>query len=103
MPDDFVSYVGDPDLHDGEVVSVSRDGSDARVEVRGTSGRRYELAFAGAERVSQHRPVGMRLYALVEMRATPPLRRFVFANWDEEDNAALEVEAFELRCTPLPG
>jgi hypothetical protein len=102
MTGDFVSYVGDPALHDGEIVAVSRDGSDVRIQVRGVSGRSYELAFAGVERISQEGAVGMRVYALTEMCATPLLRRFVFANW-EEDDAALEVEAVELSCTPLPG
>jgi hypothetical protein len=34
----------------------------------------------------------MMLYALAEVRAQEPLRRFVFVNWDEEnDDARLEV------------
>jgi hypothetical protein len=38
----------------------------------------------------------MMVYALTEMPATPPLRRFVFVNWDEEDDASLEVVARDL-------
>ena len=36
------------------------------------------------------------LYALIERRETPPGRRFVFGNWDEEDDAFLEVVANEI-------
>jgi hypothetical protein len=35
----------------------------------------------------------MMLYALTEMSDDPPMRRFVFANWDEESDARLEVRA----------
>jgi hypothetical protein len=35
----------------------------------------------------------MLLYALSELRSTPPLRRFSFANWDDDDDAFLEVDA----------
>jgi hypothetical protein len=94
-------YVGHPDLHDGQVVTVSRRGSDVHVEVRGASGRIYEVAFSGVESLTQLRPEGMVLYALTEMPSEPPLRRFVFANWHEEDEACLEVEALDFRCTPL--
>lgn len=55
----FVAYVGDPDLHDGKVVAVSRDGPDARVEVLGGSGRRYEIFFSGVEPVSDRHAQGM--------------------------------------------
>lgn len=33
------------------------------------------------------------LYALSELRCEPPLRRFAFANWDDDSTAYLEVEA----------
>jgi hypothetical protein len=102
MADEFVAYVDDSDLHDGTVVAVSHDGTELRVEAVGGSGQRYEVFFIGVESVMQRRAEGMRLYALSEMRSKPPLRRFVFSNWDEEDDAALEVHAKDLTCTALP-
>ena len=33
------------------------------------------------------------VYALSELRAEPPSRRFVFPNWDEDDDAFLELIA----------
>jgi hypothetical protein len=39
----------------------------------------------------------MRLYALNEMSHPPPQRRFVFANWDVEDTARLEIIATGFR------
>lgn len=35
----------------------------------------------------------MLLYSLSELSAEPPYRRFVFANWNDEDDAALEIDA----------
>lgn len=101
MTAEFVGYVGGADLHDGEVLAVRREGSDARVDVRGASGH-YEVAFVGVQSLERHRPEGMRMYALTELKDMPPLRRFVFANWDEDDDASLAVQAVGFTCTPLP-
>jgi hypothetical protein len=79
MTPDFVAYVGDPDLHDGRVVTVRRNGSAVHVEVRGASRRRYDVSFSGTQTVTSHHPDGMLLYSVSEMRGTPPLRRFVFS------------------------
>jgi len=54
-------------------------------------GREVELKFLDVQRIKQHQPVGMQLYALAEMAEPHPWRRFVFVNWDEEDDAQLEV------------
>ncbi len=43
------------------------------------------------------------LYALSEMRAPAPLRRFAFANWDDDDDAILEIDAATVRVYEEPG
>ena len=95
--DDFVAYVGPPEIHDGVVEAVEREGDQVRVLLRGGIGRPIEVVFRGVESVTARRAEGMVLYALAEMRAPAPLRRFVFANWEEEDDASLEVIARELQ------
>jgi len=47
----------------------------------------------------------MTIYALAEVKAEAPLRRFVFSNWDEDDDALLEVVArdFSWRETTARG
>jgi hypothetical protein len=103
-PGKVVSHVGDDGLRDGVVVAVSQDGSDARVQVRGGNGDRFEVCFSGVASISEHRAAGMRIYALAEMTGKPPLRRFVFfAHWDEPDDATLEVDAMTVAFEPLPG
>ena len=94
MPDhSFVGYVGDPDFHDGSIVSVEESDGTVRVRVRGASGKLFVVDFSGVAEVRAFDPKGMKLYALSEMSCQPPLRLFVFANWDEESKARLEVEA----------
>ena len=89
----FIGYVGDPDFHDGSILSVEQQEGMARVRVRGASGKHFRVDFNGVGAVRANRPVGMVLYALSEMGALPPMRRFVFANWDERSDADLEVDA----------
>ena len=92
----FVAYVGPPDLHDGQVVELAHNGDTLRVLVQGDGGRRMAVECLGVVDVQAVKPEGMTLYALVEMTAPPPLRRFVFANWDD-DASTLEVLARQVR------
>jgi hypothetical protein len=89
----FVQYVGSADFHDGRIVDVRHDADAMRVHVCGASKRVYVAEFPGGKVWKINRPVGMFLYSLSEMRTNPPLQHCVFANWDEEDDAALEIEA----------
>jgi hypothetical protein len=89
----FVGYIGDPDFHDGTVTAVEQQDTTVRVGIRGASGKCFVVEFGGVRALRANRPVGMLLYALSELSGTPPLRRFSFANWDDDDDAFLEVDA----------
>lgn len=89
----FVAYVGDPDFHDGSILAVEHQDDEFRVRVRGASGKVYVVTFNGVLAVRKNRPEGMLLYSLSEQRGDPPLRRFVFANWDDDSNSYLEIDA----------
>jgi hypothetical protein len=89
----FLGYVGDPDFHDGRVVSIGASNDGVRVRIRGASGQMFVAEFGAGRIVRSNKPEGMLLYALSEFRNEPPFRKFVFANWDEDDAAALEIEA----------
>ncbi len=89
--DELLGYRGGPELHDGKIASVSSFGTTLTVLVTTIEGREVGLKFLDVQRIKQHQPVGMQLYALAEMAGTHPWRRFVFVNWDEEDEARLEV------------
>jgi hypothetical protein len=102
MSEGFVAYRGDPDFHDGKVVAVHHEGDTARVVVKAESGRVLEVRFSGVDSLRSHKAEGMTLYSLTEVEAPTPLRRFVFANWDEEDDARLEVVALDFDWRDLP-
>src|SRR5262249_32980691 len=93
MADEFLAYVGNPDFHDGSIVSVEQLATTARVRVRGESGKEYVVEFSGFASVRAISPEAMVLYALSELRGDPPLRRFSFANWDDESESLLEIDA----------
>jgi Cysteine-rich CPCC len=99
MSEGFVGYRGGHDLHDAKVVSVEQDSDVARVVIETVDGRRILLEFFEVASLTQSQANGMMLYGLSEFESTAPLRRFVFANWDDDDDARLEVvaAAFERR------
>lgn len=100
--EDFIAYVGDPDLHDGSVVGIQCEGDTTRITIRGSSGRLFTAEFRGAVSVKAHRAEGMHLYAVSELKAPSPLRRFVFSNWDPEDDACLEIAAETVILSDFP-
>jgi hypothetical protein len=91
----FVAYVGEPDFHDGSILSVEQQDTVARVRVRGASGKVYVVAFSGVSALRAKSPEGMLLYALSELLGDPPVRRFSFANWDDDSEASLELDALD--------
>ena len=91
----FIGYVGRSDFHDGVLLRVSVEGRTVEVVVKGYSGREHVVLFEGVDEVQMTEPEGMVLYSLSEMRATPPLRKFVFTNSEENRPAALSVVAEE--------
>jgi len=96
----FVGYVGEPDFHDGSVLEVDRVDDSLRIRVRGNSGRTYSVVFGNVVQLRANRPNGMLLYALSEFTGKPPIRRFVFVNWDDEDESALKIDAETIDVRP---
>ena len=96
----FVRYLGDADFHDGRVLDLERREQSITVRVRGGSGRVFVVEFGNVLHFRAIQPKGMLLYALSEFTGPPPLRRFVFANWDDEAKSILEVEAETIQVRP---
>lgn len=88
----FIGYVGDPEVHDGIITSISQSGATVLVTIRTQSGGELKIEFQEVVSVKSNRPEGMMLYALAEMK-NPEHRHFVFANWEDEDDACLEIVA----------
>jgi hypothetical protein len=94
---EFVGYIGNPDLHDASISAVRRSRDEIEIVATASDGRPLSVTFRGVQSVKSSHPEGMMLYALVELKASPPLRRFVFVNWDENDSSHLEISATEYR------
>jgi len=92
----FVRYWHSEDVHDGKVRQVIQDTEQVRVLVDTSDGRLVTFEFSGVESVSLNRPEGMLLYSLTEIGSAPPHRKFVFTNWEEDDEARLEVMATDM-------
>jgi hypothetical protein len=90
---DFIRYVGNEDIHDGTIKRVTHVNDTVQVVVRGKSTGAWEVVFHQVQSIDQHRAEGMLLYAIAEMRANDPFRRYSFASWDEDDDARLDVVA----------
>lgn len=96
MPDAFIRYVGPSDLHDGRIVQVISNQGTTNVMVKSYEGRQFDLIFSGVTDYQATAPEGMTLYALAEMQHAPPQRKFVFANWDDDDASELTIVATDL-------
>ena len=99
MNDAFVQYLNNEDVHDGVIRRVSEEAGLLRVFVETADSRVVVFEFNGVRQVKQNRPEGMLLYSLTELRESAPLRRFIFTNWDEDDDAFLEVTATGVAST----
>jgi hypothetical protein len=75
------------------VLSVRQEHDGASVSIRGASGKEYVVFFGGVKAVRATDPEGMMIYSMSEMRSQLPVRWFVFADWDYDDDSSLEIEA----------
>ena len=93
--DEFIGSVGPSEIHDATIVHVDVELDRLVVTVRcgNASQARLRIEFSDPVEVERKRAVGMTLYSLAELRGAGERRRFSFVNWDETDDARLEVEA----------
>ena len=90
---ELLGYVGGPELHDAEIIQVDNLGENFRVVLKGENNDKLLVSFTGVKALFSNKPEGMTLYGMAELKSEAGSRRFVFVNWDEEDDAKLEVSA----------
>ena len=93
----FIDYIEPEELHDATLLRFAQEDNRVTVYIQGQEGHSFVVEFLDVASIHALSPEGMILYSLTEMKAEPPLRRFVFVNWNEEDKAALEIVAKDLR------
>jgi hypothetical protein len=101
VSDSSVVHLGPADFHDGSIEGVRQSADRVRVTVRGESGQRYLVTFTGVTALHAVRPEGMLLYALTEIPTVDAVRRFSFTNWEDDDDARLEISAIAAHIEPL--
>ena len=89
----FIGYIGDPDIHDGHIRALEFSSQKTKVTIESYIGKSFTIEFHDVAWLKSEHPIGMMLYALAEWRGEGKSRRFIFANWDEEDDAYLEIGA----------
>ena len=97
----FLGYIAEPDVHDGVILRVEKNGDVLRVLVKANDGRLHVITFLQVHSAEMHEPEGMILYSLSEMTADPPYRRFEFTNWEEDGGGSLQVLAKEIVCCEI--
>jgi|SRR5579884_1865667 len=102
---EFVGYVGPPEIHDAVIERVDLGPDVLVVGLRTDFGRgpALRIEFDQPSAIDQHRAVGMTLYALAELSSENGRRRFQFVNWEEIDDARLELEATAVRWPTVEG
>ncbi len=90
---EFIGYIGIPEIHDAKVTGVQHVDDKVSVILNSYEQKSFRIEFDGVQSITSIRPEGMMVYSLSEMRAPAPIRHFMFTNWDEEDDATLEIWA----------
>lgn len=91
--DNFIGYIGDYRIHDSTIQEIRSSEKKLDVLLKTMDADIITVRFLHPVRVISNKPVGMFLYAITELETEDPFRKFVFANWDEEDDAYFEVFA----------
>ena len=93
----FIRYVGDYRIHDSKITLVRWDGNHLDVQLNSPDGETLFTSFKNVKSIKSNKPIGMMIYALSEMEDTVPYRKFIFANWDEDDDSILEIVAMDFQ------
>ncbi|MDU0202035.1 hypothetical protein ACYEXS_24445 [Paenibacillus sp. MAH-36] len=89
--DQFLTYIGDFRIHDSKIECIYWEDNILSVTLKGYEGGAILIKFTGVQTVNSNRPLGMMLYAISEMSKSGPYRKFLFANWRDDDDASLEI------------
>ena len=93
--DEFIEYIGDYRVHDSRIKAMESAENALQVFLKSEDGEIIMVKFLGVKLVNANRLEGMIIYAIAEVKEQYPLRKFVFVNWDEEDEASLEIIAHD--------
>ena len=93
---EFLGYLGPRGIHEGRLLRLFHANSQALVLVAADDGGMIRVEFSGVRSVRSSQPAGRTVYAVSELKAEPPLRRFEF-NGPGGGDAFLEIIAEDIR------
>lgn len=91
--ENFIRYVGDYRIHDSKIKAIESDKDSIQVSLISADNEIIKVKFVEVKSVHSNNAESMILYSISEMEEQPPFRKFVFVNWDEEDDSSLEIVA----------
>lgn len=89
----IIQHIGDYRVHDAIIKKIIHQKQTIEVLLNSVDKELIKFAFHDVQRIKEKQAEGMILYSAVEIRAEESFRHFVFVNWDESDNACLEIVA----------
>lgn len=89
----FIRNIGDYRVHDGKIIEINMTNNNVSVKVQCQKDEILEFVFYDIKFIKENKPIGMWLYSIREMTTDNPYRYFNFLNWDEEDEAYLDIIA----------
>lgn len=87
----FIGYIGDYRIHDSKIKAIESDKDSIQVSLISEDNEIIRVKFVEVKSVKSNNAESMILYSISEMEEQPPFRKFVFVNWDEEDDSSLEI------------
>ena len=95
--DEFIRYVGPAEIHDSTFIAFRKIEPDTyAVELKTHDGATLSLRFLGVSDVNHSKPEGIIIYSLNEVTWPGDMKRFVFANSDEESSSCFEIACKEM-------
>ena len=95
---EFIAYIGDPGIHDAQIVAVARHGTTLTVGLTTVEGRGLEINFFNVDGIVFQEPVGKTVYSLSELAGDLSSRRFAFTSSDDNQDVLVDIRASEFEC-----
>lgn len=98
----FKEYVGDEDIHDGEIIELSEIGENLVVEMKSGGWKRkhgelFQIVFSNVKMTQKNNPLGRCIYALCELEGHGGVRYFHFAAHDDQPCLDIHSESLSIR------
>lgn len=96
---EFIEHIGDYRIHDARILCFKRNDQCVEVSLKSIDDEPFIVNFYGVKEINSYKCEKMIIYSIAEFREENDTRRFVFVNWDEEDDSKLEIVAADYKIS----